>query len=332
MRKIRIYFNHNHLGKANSFIKSLYSALQQTGQVEFASDIEDDYEIFFLDEFKTGVRVDSLSKNFSRGFKRYTRIRRESAGKKKIVVRAINLKHNSRKYGFLYWLEDRLKIKLLNHADMVIFQSHYQKDFFVIYGYKGKKDVVIHNGADTSIFSDNGSALWDGKEKLKIISCTMSSHSTKRHDLIAKVSECKGVEVSHIGRWSDSIETNNVKLLGMFGREELADAFRNSHIFLHAAVKDPCPSVIFEAICCGLPVIYIGGIGSSGEIVKGNGLAINEENPQETVEQVKKNYYSLKKKVKASGDYYSIDRVASQYIQVFSEVSSANGNIELICK
>ena len=60
MRKIRIYFNHNPLGKANSFIKSLYSALQQTGQVEFAMDIEDDYEILFLDEFKTGVRADSL--------------------------------------------------------------------------------------------------------------------------------------------------------------------------------------------------------------------------------------------------------------------------------
>lgn len=316
----------------NSFIKSLYSALRQTGQVEFARDIEDDYEILFLDEFKTGVRSDSLGKNFSRGFKRYTRIRKESAGKKKIVVRAINLKQHSQKYGVLYWLEDRLKIKLLNHAEMVIFQSHYQKGFFVKYGYKGKKDVVIHNGADTSIFSDNGSALWDGKEKLKIISCTMSSHSTKRHDLIAKVSECKGVEVSHIGRWPDSVETNNVKLLGMLGREKIADAFRNSHILLHAAVKDPCPSVIFEAICCGLPVIYNGGISSSAEIVKENGLAINEENPQETADQIKKNYYSLKEKIKDSSDYYSIKRAAGQYIQAFSEVSSSNGNIELICK
>lgn len=327
-----MYFNHNPLGHANSFIKSLYSALQQMGLVEFANDIEDDYEILFLDEFKTGTRVDSLSKNFSMGFKRYMRIREKSAGKKKIVVRAINLKHNSRKYGFLYWLEDCLKIKLLNHADMVIFQSHYQKSFFVKCGYKGKKDVVIHNGADTSIFSDNGSALWDGKEKLKIISCTMSSHSTKRHDLIAKVSQCKDVEVAHIGRWPDSVETNNVKLLGIFEREKIADAFRNSHIFLHAAVKDPCPSVIFEAICCGLPVIYNGGIGSSAEIVKENGLAINEANPQETADQIKKSYYSLKERIKNSNDYYSIDRVASQYIHAFSEVSSSNDRIELICK
>ena len=117
---------------------------------------------------------------------------------------------------------------------MVIFQSHYQKAFFIKYGYKGKNDVVVHNGADASIFSNRGSALWDGKEKLKIISCTMSSHSTKRHDLIAKVSGCRKVELFHIGRWPDSVKINNVKLLGIFERERIAHAFRSSHIFFHS--------------------------------------------------------------------------------------------------
>ena len=332
MGEIRIYFNENPRGYVNSFIKSLYLALQQTRQIEFAEDIEDDYDILFLDEFKTGVRSESLGRNFSRGLKKYMKIRKESAGRKRIIARAINLKQHSRKYGFLYWPEDRLKIRLLNLADMVIFQSHYQKDFFVKYGYKGKNNIVIHNGADNVIFNDNGSVLWDGKEKLKIISCTMSSHSTKRHDLIAKVSQCKGVEVSHIGRWPDSVDKKNVKLLGIFGREDIADALRSSHIFLHTAIKDPCPSVIFEAICCGLPVIYNDSIGSSKEIVRENGLPINEGNPQETIEQIKKNYYALKEEIKALRHYYSIDRVASQYIKVFSEVSSSNENVDLMCK
>ena len=330
--RIRIYFNENPRGFVNSFIKSLYSALQQTGQIEFAGNIEDDYEILFLDEFKTGVRSDSLGKNFSREFRKYMKVRTETAGRKKIVVRAINLKQNSRRYGFLYRLEDNRKIKLLNSADMVIFQSHFQKNFFVKYGYKCKNNTVIHNGADNVIFNDNGSVLWDGKEKLKIISCTMSGHSTKRHDLIAKVSLCRGVEVSHIGRWPDSEDKKNVKLLGIFGRENIADAFRSSHIFLHTAVKDPCPSVIFEAICCGLPVIYNDSIGSSKEIVQNNGLPINEGNPQETIEHVKKNYYELKENIKNSRDYYSIARVADQYIKVFSEVSSSNENVDPMCQ
>ncbi len=323
MTKIQLYFNEKPWGFINSFNKSLYSALQQTGQIEFAQNIEDDYEILFLDEFKTGVRSDSMPRNFLRGFRKYMKIRKESAGKKKIVVRAINLKQHSRKYGFLYYLEDRLKTKLLNCADMVIFQSHYQKGFFTKYGYNGKNDVVIHNGADTDIFNDNGSIVWDGKEKLKILSCTMSSHATKHHDLIEKISKCKGVKVSHIGKWPDSVDKKNIEMLGMFKRERIADALRCSHVFLHPAVKDPCPSVLFEAICCGLPVIYNDGIGSSKEIVQENGLPLNIANSQETVDQIKKDYYTLKnEKIKSSRQYYSISRVANQYVKAFSEVSS----------
>jgi glycosyltransferase involved in cell wall biosynthesis len=319
MRKIRIYFNHKPWGKANSFIKSLYSALQQTGQVEFAEDIEDDYSILFLDAFKEGI-ASSPERTQSEKVEKYQSVRADSSGKKKIFVRAVNLKRHSRRFGFLYWFRDVAKIKLVNTADMVIFQSYYQKGFFTKYGYKGKNNVVIHNGADTDIFSDKGN-LWDGKENLKIVSCSLSSHPVKRHDLITKVSECKGVEVSHIGDWPDSVDEKNVKLLGVLGREEVADVLKRSHVFLHPAVKDVCPNVVFEAICCGLPVIYNDSIGSSAEIVKDNGVALNIKNPQQTIEQVKENYFDLKQKVKSSSHYYSIDRVAKQYSDVFREVS-----------
>ena len=320
MRKIRIYFNHKPWGRANSFIKSLHSALQKMEQVEFAKDIEDDYDVLFLDEFKVGGHANPLAENFPKRLRQYMRIRAEAASKKKIVVRAVNLRQHSHRLGFLYWFRDAAKIKLVNLADMVIFQSHYQKDFFVKYGYEGRNDVVIHNGADTSIFGDSEDIVWDGKEKLKIVSSSISIHPIKRHDIVAKVSECKDVEVSYMGYWPSSVDKKNVKLLGVLERKEVADILKHSHIFLHPAIKDSCPNVVFEAICCGLPVIYNDSIGSSAEIVKENGLPINEKSVEETIQQVKDSYYKLKENIKHTRNYYSINRVANQYTNVFSEV------------
>jgi glycosyltransferase involved in cell wall biosynthesis len=146
----------------------------------------------------------------------------------------------------------------------------------------------------------------------------MSLHSIKRQDLIAKVSEREGVEVSHIGHWPDSVDREKVKLLGVLGQNEVAAALRRSHVLLHPAVKDVCPNVVFEAICCGLPVIYNDGAGSGAEIVAENGLPINEGNVEETIRRLKDRYRQLKEHVKQSQPYYSIDRAVAQYIEVFS--------------
>lgn len=321
---MRIYLNHRPVSKpwggANNFIRTLYEALRCSEQFEFAENIEDDYDILFLNEFKIGTSTlpkESLSKRL----KKFKKIRKESDRKKKIVVRAVNLKRHSQRFGFQHIFEDAAKIKLLNTADMVIFQSNYQKGFFTKYGYKGKNNVVIHNGADTSVFNEDGSAVWDGGGKLRIVSSSIAVRRTKRHDLIAKVSECDEVEVSHIGNWPDSIDKKNVKLLGLLECKDIAAVLKGSHVFLHPAVKDPCPNVISEAICCGLPVIYNDEISSSKEIVQDNGLPINEKNVEETIRQVKDCYHKLKENVKQTRSYYSINRAADEYIRVFTEVA-----------
>lgn len=333
--KICIYFNHKHIdrpcGGSNNFIKTLHGALRQTGKFEFAQNIEDDYDILFLNEFKISAgnppaespqkrlkKIKKISTDLSSSFWKRLLIRNNTRTKK-IIVRAVNLKQHSIKPSLRYRFEDNLKIKLVNMADMVIFQSHYQKDFFVKYGYKGKDNVVIHNGADDSIFNNNGTSIWNGSEKLRLVSSTMAVRPTKRHDLIAKVSEYEGVEVSHVGDWPNSIDKKKIEMLGVLEREEVADVLRHSHVFLHPSVKDPCPNVIFEAICCGLPVIYNSEVGSSAEIVKENGIAINVGNVEETIQQIKSRYHELKSNIKQTQAYYSIKRAANEYIKSFNQ-------------
>jgi glycosyltransferase involved in cell wall biosynthesis len=40
-----------------------------------------------------------------------------------------------------------------------------------------------------------------------------------------------------------------------FTQEEAPDLYRQAHVCLHAKYKDPCPTVVIEALACGLPVI-----------------------------------------------------------------------------
>jgi len=54
----------------------------------------------------------------------------------------------------------------------------------------------------------------------------MSIRRTKRHELIAKVSECKDVEVSHIGNWPDDVDKKNVKFLGILESKYIAPALK----------------------------------------------------------------------------------------------------------
>ncbi len=308
----KVYFNENPDGFTNNFIRSLHKAI--SGQVELVDSISGDYDVLFLNEFKTGNRMDAVYEKFHDWYEKYMEIKNQG---KKLVVRAINLKQHSLQYGFLFKKKDRIKIKLLNAADVVIFQSQYQKDFFVKYGYKGE-GVVIHNGADDRYFNTQGHIKWNGKEELRVISCSMSAHPVKKHNLIADFSEY--VQVSHIGRWPDNLDKKNVKMLGMLTQEQVAEEMKKSHVFLHPAIKDVCPSVIMEATCCGLPVIYNDKIGSSKEIVFSTGVPLRK--PGETIEKIKNVYEKLTDRIEEVKSYYSITRTANQYTEEICTVAA----------
>ena len=48
---------------------------------------------------------------------------------------------------FRYWKYDRKSLKVINLADHVVFQSHFQKSFFQEAGVKNPNFSVIYNGA-----------------------------------------------------------------------------------------------------------------------------------------------------------------------------------------
>lgn len=48
---------------------------------------------------------------------------------------------------------------------------------------------------------------------------------------------------------------DHVEKLPPYRREEAPEVFRRAHILIHPKYKDPCPTVVIEAMACGLPVV-----------------------------------------------------------------------------
>ncbi|MFN4310060.1 MAG: hypothetical protein ACK4FK_05645 [Ferrovibrio sp.] len=316
----RIHFTYRHIdapwGGANNFIRALRTEMQQSGEFVFADSPESPCDIIFMNQLGTGP---------GGAGKRHTLadVRRWKDMGKRIVVRAVNLNAHAFRLGFRNltigrW-QDRQTIALLNLADWVIFQSEYQLRVFRKAGYLGNRNQVIHNGAPPIFWIERPQAPpSDGT--LRLVSSTASPRPTKRHDLIAKLSLCNDVEVSHMGAWPKNIPTAKVRLLGTLKHSEMINELSRSHYFLHAAIKDPCPNSVFEAVCAGLPVIFNNGPGSSAEIVGPCGLALDESDIFFAVSEARRRVTELRATVLVKRNSFTIQHAAAKYLRAFGRV------------
>ncbi len=326
----RIYFTYRHIdapwGGANNFIRALHQHLREVGSFELVPSLDEPCDILFMNQLGTGPGGHGAMVSL-RKIKRLLELDASKGERRKLVVRAVNLNWHAFPIGLRNltrgWWIDRQTIKLLNMADVAIFQSAYQRTFFERAGYQGGNSVVIHNGAAPTYWRDSvqSPALGD---KLRLISSTAAPRATKRHDLIAKFSLLDGVEVLHLGAWPQGLDSGRVRLLGMLPRDEMVKVFADCHYFLHPAIKDPCPNSIFEAICAGMPVIYNPATGSSSEIVGACGIALDEEDLAGTIAAAREQLMRLRNTVIEKRVNYTIGRAADEYRAVFEKLCSIN--------
>ncbi|MFA6159988.1 MAG: glycosyltransferase [Parcubacteria group bacterium] len=331
MKKTRIFFAYKHTnnpwGGANNFIRALYDEMRTRSDFDVHHNINLESDIIFFSQLSCGPE------NVSAGSKKRYRLsdikKIKSKSKAKLVVRAVNLNINSHPPKnlssiFTYiktglWL-DIETIGLVNLADFVIFQSEFQKEFFKKWGYKGKNNTVIHNGAPL-IFKNNNFSVKEVNDSLKLVS--NSNHKTfKRHEIIAEMSLLDGVSITHMGNWSDKIKNHRVDIRGTLTHEEIVDIYKNSDYLLHPAINDPCPNSVVEALHFGLPVIYNNKKGSSQELVRGNGVPIDENNLEKTIQLARENIIFLKQRLLGDREYYSIKRAVSMYVEVFNKLKN----------
>jgi hypothetical protein len=306
------------LDGSNTFTRALREHVSRVPGFTIVDDLLDDYDVLFMNQLnRSPGNPYALSE---------IRAALTGKGKRKLVVRAINLKSNNQdRYPILdprLYSHDRSTLDLLNMADFVIFQSDFQKGFFDHFGYKGKNHTVIHNGA-APVFLNvcSGAKKLGAREDLILLSSAMATKSVKRHDLIVALSLVPGVRVIHSGAWPADLNQGKVELAGVLSHDQMSRLYECGHYFLHPAVRDVCPNSLIEGLCAGLPAIYNPGPGSGSELGGKFGVALDENNLTDTIAQAKKHYERLATALAAVRHYYSIERAAPKYMSVFKMVA-----------
>ena len=103
---------------------------------------------------------------------------------------------------------------------------------------------------------------------------------------------------------------------------DLSQLLRQHHGFLHMAQNDPCSNALMEGLASGLPAV-IHPSGGSPEIVKDCGIP-GEPSLAEAVAELIDRYDELRQKVLDRREEFSIQRAASNYLEVFKTIGRVN--------
>jgi glycosyltransferase involved in cell wall biosynthesis len=319
---LRLCFSYAHTDApadgSNSFVRALRGHLSQSLGVTIVDDLHGQYDVLFTNQLSRapGSRF-SVSE---------IRALLNAENSRKLVVRAINLSGNYEAdmpsdLPFRTDLQDQPILELLNLADFVIFQSAFQKTIFGRSGFKGDRHSVVHNGA-ASVFSCIPAKVkkLTAEDSLILVSAAMSTIGAKRHDIIARLSLIPGVKVIHAGVWPQGLDSGKVELAGVLSHDEMAKLYARSHYFLHPAVRDVCPNSLIEGLCAGLPSIYNPGPGSGAELGNRFGIALDENDLPGTISRARGKYEALSTALIPARHYFSIERAASSYLDIFKEI------------
>lgn len=174
--------------------------------------------------------------------------------------------------GYPAWAGDRAEEvnrplrRALQAADHVLYQSAFAKesaDRFL--GSTGGSWEILPNAVDIDHFSPaaeqaaGGPVLLLGGDQtqayrlelaLRTFAEVLRSHPDARLLVTGRLESDPAPLARDLGLG------DRAELLGGYSQRDAPQIFRRAHILLHTKVLDPCPTLVLEAMACGLPVVY----------------------------------------------------------------------------
>jgi glycosyltransferase involved in cell wall biosynthesis len=183
---------------------------------------------------------------------------------------------------------NRPRARLLRAADHVIYQSAFCKlaaDHW--YGEPQGRWEILHNPVDVERFTPeprpSGRAptlLLGGNQYQRYrLETALRTLAEARRSLPETRLLVAGEIAWHEDRVAGLRETerlvrelgleDHVELIGPYARRDAPAVMRRADALLHTKVNDPCPTIVLEAMACGLPVVYSAS-GGTPELVGGD--------------------------------------------------------------
>lgn len=161
--------------------------------------------------------------------------------------------------------------ELMARADRVVYQSEFcrtSSERWIAPSPRGS--LVLPNPVDTAVFCPGRAPLPDEplvliapgshQNEYRTLGCLdvvreLKSRGRKVRLILAGFLDIPGGEGA-CRRWIHERDlTSEVEIVPPYPRDGAPDLFRRAHILIHTKYKDPCPTVVLEAMSTGLPVI-----------------------------------------------------------------------------
>lgn len=203
--------------------------------------------------------------------------------------------------------DERKKTKLMNFrlrtanycADHTIFVGTWLKTLNVTYNKTVSNKSVILNGADESIFYSKSDNIWNGAEKLKLVTHHWSPNWMKGFDIYKKIDDMLSnpywrdkIEFTYIGNIPQNFTFKNSFHIKPLSGSRLAENLRKHHVYLTASVNEPGGNHQIEGGSCGLPIIFRNS-GCLPEYCDGFGIAIDENDFSNTINDMLNRYHEF---------------------------------------
>jgi glycosyltransferase involved in cell wall biosynthesis len=308
-------------GGANSFLKALKSEISKYPDLTVVNNISEKPDVFLYNSFSTGnyrIREKDIKNIALFGYPSYLQLCRAGFRRRKayMVHRVDGI---TQMYGREDNGDDDLQLSLNRFADLTIFQSRFCLESFKTYGYSGSNHAVIHNGVDQGLFNTKNKECWDGRRKLKILSCIWSRNRKKGYETIAKLSQLDSVESHFVGNWPKEIDPQRVKLMKPLTQDQLALEYQKHDIFLHPAENDPCSNSVLEALSCGLPVLYKNSGGTPEMVTEKYGVMIDGKELASLFFAISDRYSEWVRNIRNDFAQFSISRAAKEYMDAIKK-------------
>ncbi len=194
-------------------------------------------------------------------------------------------------YGPAWELVNEPRARMLHEADHVFFQSDFCKlsaDRF--YGERRGSWEVLHNPVDTRRFQPLAerpqrplTLLLGGNQyqryRLFTALDTLALVRRERRDVRLLVAGELSFADDAYKQLSAELQrlsiADAVELVGPYTQREAPAVMQRADMLLHTKYNDPCPTVVLEALACGLPIVYSGSGGTPELVGPDAGIGID---------------------------------------------------------